>query len=59
MEKEELRRRREALGLSQTALAKCIGVGLRTYQEWESGERPIRWGKMLTLALRMIELDAA
>lgn len=53
MDKDELRRRRERLGLSQTALARELGIGLRTLQEWEAGERPIR--RMVDLAMKGLE----
>lgn len=37
----ELRARREALGLSQTALAVALGVSLPTVQRWESNKSRI------------------
>lgn len=36
---ERMRRRREALGLSQSALARKLGVGRSTVVRWEAGER--------------------
>jgi transcriptional regulator with XRE-family HTH domain len=39
---EELRAKREALGMTQTELARYVGVGLRTLREWESNFRPLR-----------------
>ena len=56
MDGAELRRRREALGLTQTQLSERLGVGLRTIQEWESDLRPIR--PMVDLALRELERDS-
>jgi transcriptional regulator with XRE-family HTH domain len=53
MDGAELRRRREALALTQTQLAERLGVGLRTIQEWESDLRPIR--PMVGLALQALE----
>jgi DNA-binding transcriptional regulator YiaG len=32
---------RKALGLSQAALARTLGVSLNTANRWEKGERPI------------------
>jgi DNA-binding transcriptional regulator YiaG len=53
MTKDEFRHRREALGLSQTALSRELGVGLRTLQEWEAGQRRIKL--LVDLALRELE----
>lgn len=52
MDKDQLRRRREALRLTQAQLAARFGVSLRTYQEWEHGQRPIR--ALVELALAAI-----
>ncbi len=41
MEAAELRSIRLALGKSQTEMADALGVGLRTMQHWELGERAI------------------
>jgi DNA-binding transcriptional regulator YiaG len=41
MKPEELRSIRLALGKSQTEMAEALGVGLRTMQHWELGERSI------------------
>ena len=57
MDGGELRRRREALGLTQTQLAERLGVGLRTLQEWEKDLRTIR--PMVELALASIERGEA
>ena len=37
MERNDLRKRRKALGLSQMDLAKLVGVSLLTVQIWERG----------------------
>jgi DNA-binding transcriptional regulator YiaG len=50
MDGQELRRQREALGLTQAQLATRFGVSLRTLQEWEYGDRAIR--PMVELAMR-------
>lgn len=45
-EPEAIRAAREASGLSQTHAAALIYCGLRTWQQWESGERrmhPAMW----------------
>ena len=36
-----LRRQREALGMSQKAVADAAGINIRQYQRFESGERRI------------------
>ena len=57
MDGAELRRRREALGLTQTQLGTRLGVSLRSIQEWESDLRPIR--PMVELAFEALEDRAA
>lgn len=42
--KEQVRARREAAGLTQEAAASLIGVGGRTWQNWESGRSRMRTG---------------
>ena len=37
MERNDLRERRKALGLSQMELARLVGVSLLTIQTWERG----------------------
>lgn len=37
MERNDLRKRRKALGLSQMELARLVGVSLPTIQIWERG----------------------
>jgi predicted transcriptional regulator len=37
MERNDLRKRRKALGLSQMELARLVGVSLPTIQTWERG----------------------
>ena len=42
----EIRRSREAAGLTQTQAAALLHCGLRAWQKWESGERrmhPAMW----------------
>ena len=41
MNADELRQWRHARGLSQAALARRLGVPVRSYQQWESGRRPV------------------
>lgn len=38
---ERLYRKRNELGLSQQALANSLGISLRTYQNYERGDRPV------------------
>jgi transcriptional regulator with XRE-family HTH domain len=51
MTPDELRARREALGLSRYALAKRLGVAESTVSRWERGLRRIERPEMLRLAL--------
>ena len=37
MERNDLRKRRKALGLSQMELARLVGVSMLTIQTWERG----------------------
>lgn len=53
MTSEELRRRREALGLTQRALAERLGVREETVNRWERGRVPIP--RTVDLALVTIE----
>jgi transcriptional regulator with XRE-family HTH domain len=61
MDAEELRRRREALGMSQSELARALGVPINTVWRWEqTAEKTrigIRHGRILELALDMLALD--
>lgn len=55
---EQLRAARESLGLTQTEVANALGVDLRTYQRWESGEAPVpRWvsRKAATMVHRLLD----
>lgn len=55
-EPEELRRRRELLGMTQDELAERLGVPLNTLSRWERGDsRPDAEG-MLELAMDQLEL---
>ena len=53
MSPTELRQRREALGFTQTGLAKRCRIPLRTWSHWESGTRPIP--NYLTIIIELIE----
>lgn len=53
MEKEELKARREALGLSREELAQKLKTTVVTVWRWEAGERKIP--SFLFLALETIE----
>jgi transcriptional regulator with XRE-family HTH domain len=56
MTPEELKSRREALGLTQDELAERLGVPLDTLSAWERGDgRPEAEG-MLKLAMDQLEL---
>ena len=41
MDKEEIRRLREQLGLTQEEMARLLGVSHNTVQKWEGGQRNI------------------
>jgi len=41
---DEIKKAREAGGLSQTAAAKLVYSGLRTWQQWEAGDRKMHPG---------------
>ncbi|MHB1422143.1 MAG: helix-turn-helix domain-containing protein [Gemmataceae bacterium] len=45
-----LKRRREAKGLTQAALAEVLGVSLRNLQNWEQGHRVPKMEMLLPLA---------
>ena len=53
MKPEDLRRRREALGLSQEQLARVLQVSAMTVSRWERGVNPIP--PLLPLALEALE----
>lgn len=55
MSGDELRRRREALGMTQEKLAISLGVAANTVARWERGERTIP--AHLPLALQTIERE--
>ena len=57
MTADELRQRRVALGMSQTALAQRLSVRLDTYNRWERGRQEMPWHGMLDLALRALEAE--
>lgn len=49
MKKDELKKRRERLGLNQAALAELIGVTATTISRYETGLVPIPQGMALML----------
>jgi len=51
---EELRAARAALGLSQAALGRALGVPQATVWRWEAGEHPIERPLMMALALEAL-----
>ena len=53
MTPEELRRIRAALGKTQAEMGQALGVALRSYQQWEDGERSIK-GPVVLLAQRIL-----
>jgi transcriptional regulator with XRE-family HTH domain len=55
MSGNELRERREKLGLSQSTLAKKLGTTQNTVSRWELGTMEIQNPVMLDLALQTLE----
>ena len=55
----DLRRRRDALGLSRDKLAQQLGVGSNTIYKWETFRCPMEHGRLLDLALSAIEAERA
>lgn len=51
MTPDELRSRRQALGLTQKQLGESLGIPDKTIARWEQGVFPIQHAVMLTLAL--------
>jgi transcriptional regulator with XRE-family HTH domain len=54
MKPEEMKRRREALGLTQVQLARVLGLDSITVSRYERGVRPIP--KTVEMAFELIEL---
>jgi transcriptional regulator with XRE-family HTH domain len=54
MNGDELRQRREALGMTQEQLAQALGVNTMTVSRWERGVRSVP--PHLSLALEAIEI---
>lgn len=55
MTPNELRARRQALGLSQKALAERLGVPQATVSRWETGHHRIEHPRLLALALDALD----
>ena len=55
MDKEQFRRKRKRLGLTQTELAKCLGKSRPTIARYESGELPVP--KAIEMALKVVEAE--
>ncbi len=51
MTSDQLRSVRAALGLSQSKMAKALGVSTRHYKRWEAGTVPPQW------VPRLLKLD--
>ena len=54
MKPEELKQRREALGMTQDDLARELGVKMMTVSRWERGVYPIP--RHIELAIEAIEM---
>lgn len=59
MDKDELRLRRAALGMSQAQLAERLGVPRMAVYRWERGGEGMRRSVMLDLALQTLERNQA
>ena len=59
IEGAQLRRERDALGLTQAELGRRLGVNPNTIARWERGELKIEHAGMLQLALRALRETAA
>ena len=55
MDKDQFRRKRKRLGLTQTELAKRLGKSRPTIARYESGELPVP--KAIEMALKVIEAE--
>ncbi|HCF5954728.1 helix-turn-helix domain-containing protein [Pseudomonas aeruginosa] len=55
----EIRAAREAAGLSQTAAAELVHSKLRTWQQWEAGDRRMHPGLWELFRLKTATLTAA
>lgn len=54
----EIRAAREAAGLSQAAAAALVHSGLRTWQQWEAGDRRMHPGLWELFQLKIVTLIA-
>jgi transcriptional regulator with XRE-family HTH domain len=57
MNGQNLRERRQRLGLSQTGLAEKLGTTQNTISRWEQGTIEIQNPEMLDLALKTLESE--
>lgn len=55
MNPDELKTRRETLGMTQAQLAEALGVDVMTVSRWERGARPL--SPLLPLALKGLESE--
>lgn len=55
---EEIRAARDAAGLSQTAAAELVHSKLRTWQQWEAGDRRMHPGLWELFRLKIATLIA-
>ena len=53
----DIRARRDALGMTQRAMAEALGVPLNTYARWEQGARQPENPSLLRLALDHLALE--
>ena len=60
MTKEQLKKARHRLGLTQAAMAKAMGIGTRKWEHWEGGHSPIsaEGARLVELLLKYESVDS-
>ena len=56
MTKDEIKQARQALGLTQAAMSKAMGIGTRKWERWEGGHSPVS-AEGATLLRLLVELN--
>ena len=56
MTKEQLKQARHQLDLTQSAMAKAMGIGTRKWERWEGGHSPIS-AEGATLLRLLVEMN--
>ena len=60
MTKEQLKQARQQLGLTQSSMAKAMGIGTRKLERWEGGHSPIspEGARLVELLLKYEAVDS-